>query len=157
MAKRAIVVEIDGASRAVEWPLSLKAMQNIVAGDEQTDALIEYVPRVEGMRFLLPDGRMARMRECIVNEEGLLLDLPYNIGASIFANGGSVHGPYRLVGNAIIVYDEPTEKATKDNEKEREERSLEYITQSLTEVFRDGLPQIPEPEWSVIRLGGEEE
>jgi len=153
MSTKAIVVEVSGAARDLKWPLSLEEKQRIVAGDEQTGALIEYVPRVNGKTFLLPDGRMATMRDCIVNEEGLLIGLEYNIGASVFLNEGKVRGPYRITGDAIIIYEEPEEKATAENEALRAARSVEYMMGAIT----DAITGKPEKQFIKLLLGSEEE
>lgn len=161
MTEQAIVVQATGASGELTWPSDLAEMQGAVAGDEQTGALIEYVPQVAGTRFILPDGRDARIVDIIVNEEGLLLDLAFNVGASIFANGGRIHGPHYLCGPCIIVYDDV--KGGEMDRAERRMRAQSYITGALLEAATDGFPERPDPNFTVfsyrepVWMDGEEE
>ena len=70
------ILHPDGSREKGEGPLSLHDLQNVVGG------LIELV-YLPGKQFI------------VVNEEGLLLDLPTNMAASNIAGR-------RLVGTAIL-------------------------------------------------------
>ena len=70
------ILHLDGSREKVEGPLSLHDLQNVVGG------LIELV-YLPGKQFI------------VVNEEGLLLDLPTNMTASNIAGR-------RLAGTAVL-------------------------------------------------------
>lgn len=79
----AVVVETDGTAKKVEIDNSdFKAYQRIVGG------------RIEGV--FGPDVTV------YVNEEGLILSLPYNRSATMFANRFIAEG-HTLFGAALIV------------------------------------------------------
>lgn len=135
MKKKALVIETKGTSRDIDWPLDLDAMQKCVGG------LIEYVRDAKGKEIVLPNGSLGVMRECIVNEEGLMLGLDPNVLASLFVNGGDINGIYNLVGPAIVVYEE------------RDGSGAGYINKSIM----DALSSILNEERVVISLGDFEE
>ena len=73
--------------------LSLEEKQEIVGG------YIEYVPYVRGLSFPTLHGENAgsgfTIKSVIVNEEGLMRDLPVNFDLSVIIN-------QRIVGDAIV-------------------------------------------------------
>lgn len=135
---KALLIRVSGKSEDIDWPLDLEAMQKYVGG------MIQYVPRVSGSVMPLPDGKMATLHKCIVNEEGLLLGLERNVLASIFANDGDLDGPLKLVGDAIIVYTE------RDGERDIS-NLVDYMTRSMADLM------IKKQKVKTIHIGGEEE
>lgn len=78
----AVIVDPDGSARKVEIDRDLTAFQNVVGG---------YVEGVFGDNCTI-----------YVNEEGLIMSLPYNRAATQFVNR-FVSAGYALYGTALIV------------------------------------------------------
>tara|TARA_R100000458_G_C8278539_1_gene254974 strand:- start:15278 stop:15859 length:582 start_codon:yes stop_codon:yes gene_type:complete len=118
-----------------DWPVWSSPIEYEVLSEAvEGRGMIEYVPFMakgedgEDNIIPLPDGRWGRLLELIVNEEGLLLEMPSNVIGATFANWGvapSSRNDFFIVGPTIVVAE------VVDVGETDEEDFMQYVGKSI--------------------------